>query len=113
MDCLEAFGATCSLPAYRRVPSLPCRRSKAYPIENLAVPNTGLDAVKLHDGKLLMVHNQLPKPGSSQSIRGTLVLSVSLDDGKTWRRSLTLEVSPLLMCASRLLICTVCRLMPL
>jgi hypothetical protein len=57
------------------------------------VPNTGLDAVKLHDGKLLMVHNQLPKPGMAQSVRGVLVLSVSMDDGKTWRKSLTLEVT--------------------
>ena len=67
-------------------------RSKAYPIAGLAVPNTGLDAVKLHDGKLLMVHNQLPKSGNAQSVRGVLVLSVSMDDGKTWRKSLTLEV---------------------
>jgi hypothetical protein len=45
-------------------------------------PNTGLDAVKLKDGRVLMVYNHSFKSGLAG--RGVLALAVSDDDGATW-----------------------------
>eukprot|EP00740_Mantoniella_antarctica_P008279 CAMPEP_0181354174 /NCGR_PEP_ID=MMETSP1106-20121128/3221_1 /TAXON_ID=81844 /ORGANISM="Mantoniella antarctica, Strain SL-175" /LENGTH=393 /DNA_ID=CAMNT_0023466821 /DNA_START=479 /DNA_END=1660 /DNA_ORIENTATION=+ len=54
-------------------------------------PNTGVDAVKLKDGRVLMVYNHSFKSGLAG--RGVLALAVSTDDGVTWRLVTRLEDS--------------------
>mmetsp|Transcript_28606 Transcript_28606/g.54698 ORF Transcript_28606/g.54698 Transcript_28606/m.54698 type:complete len:779 (-) Transcript_28606:394-2730(-) len=56
---------------------------------SLRSPNSGLDAVKVVDGRVFVVYNQLTGRGSAQ--RGVLTLAVSTDDGQTWNSFLTLE----------------------
>ncbi len=51
-------------------------------------PNSGLDAVRLDDGRIVLCHNPV------QAGRTPLVLSVSGDDGIRWRQSLVLESGP-------------------
>jgi predicted neuraminidase len=51
-------------------------------------PNSGLDAVKLADGRVLLVHNHTP------SGRTPLSLTVSEDDGDTWLVRRALEDGP-------------------
>ena len=58
----------------------------------LPCPNTGLDAVRLHDGRVLLVYNHSFKTGLAG--RSVLSVALSLDDGAEWTRtSLTLEDS--------------------
>lgn len=47
-------------------------------------PNSGLDAVTLHDGRHVLVYNPLAEG------RGSLAVALS-DDGRSWARVLTLE----------------------
>ena len=54
-------------------------------------PNTGLDAVKLRDGRVLMVYNHSFKSGLAG--RGVLALAISDDDGVTWHTVTRLEDS--------------------
>jgi len=46
-------------------------------------PNSGFDVVKLTDGRVVMVHNT--------KSRAVLEVRVSLDDGLTWHKTMTLE----------------------
>jgi predicted neuraminidase len=59
--------------------------AKATPLPH---PNSGLDAVKLADGRVLLVHNHTP------SGRTPLNLTVSEDDGDTWQVRRALEDGP-------------------
>ncbi|KAK3284719.1 hypothetical protein CYMTET_7643 [Cymbomonas tetramitiformis] len=54
-------------------------------------PNSGMDAVKLADGRLLLVHNPLAPRGGPQ--RGMLSIALSPDDGETWYNGPMLENS--------------------
>ncbi|XRB04095.1 sialidase [Pycnococcus provasolii] len=61
-------------------------------LATLPCPNTGLDAVRLRDGRIFLVYNHSFKTGMAG--RGVLGVALSLDDGATWTRSsLTLEDS--------------------
>uniref|UniRef100_A0A061SIA7 Alpha-rhamnosidase-like protein n=1 Tax=Tetraselmis sp. GSL018 TaxID=582737 RepID=A0A061SIA7_9CHLO len=58
-------------------------------LTDIPCPNSGIDAVALRDGRILLVYNHSFKRG----VAGRSVLSVALshDDGETWKRVLTLE----------------------
>lgn len=58
-------------------------RAEAHP--DLPNPNSGLDAVTLADGRHALVHNP------THLGRTPLILSISDDDGQSWRPSQTLE----------------------
>lgn len=51
-------------------------------------PNSGIDSVRLHDGRILIVYNH------STSQRTPLNIAASSDDGNTWRPLATLEGEP-------------------
>ncbi|MCB9383293.1 MAG: exo-alpha-sialidase [Bryobacterales bacterium] len=51
-------------------------------------PNSGIDAVALADGRLVMIYNDTEKG------RSPLNLAVSHDYGRTWKRFLDLETDP-------------------
>ena len=51
-------------------------------------PNSGLDVVKLADGRVLLVHNHTSKG------RTPLTVTLSSDDGTTWQPRLALEDGP-------------------
>jgi predicted neuraminidase len=48
-------------------------------------PNAGIDAVRLADGRFVLAYNP------THTGRTPLVLSVSADDGETWRQAMVLE----------------------
>lgn len=51
-------------------------------------PNSGIDAVRLTDGRIVLCHNP------THTGRSPLVLSISRDDGLTWKPGPTLESDP-------------------
>jgi len=55
---------------------------------NLPNPNSGIDALRLRDGRLALIYNHTSKG------RTPLSLAVSADDGVTWKQVLTLEDGP-------------------
>lgn len=61
--------------------------SEAQPTE-LPNPNSGIDAVKLDDGRLFLIYNH------SASKRTPLNIAVSEDDGQSWKMAFTLEDQP-------------------
>ena len=63
------------------------RWCEAYP-PALRIPNSGIDLARVPDGRLFLAHNPC---GRSWGERTPLLLSVSEDNGETWREVLTLE----------------------
>lgn len=61
--------------------------SQAKPTE-LPNPNSGIDAVKMRDGRVALVYNP------SNTERTPLSLAFSPDEGETWTAALTLEDAP-------------------
>jgi len=55
----------------------------------LPCPNSGLDAVRLADGRIIVVFNDSFQ--RKQEARNVLSVAVSLDDGETWARSYRIE----------------------
>ena len=51
-------------------------------------PNSGIDAVKLRDGRVVLVYNHLTEG------RHEIHLAVSADDGETWTEPVLLESGP-------------------
>lgn len=64
--------------------------SPAYPTV-LPNNNSGIDLVRLQDGKLVLVYNPVAKNWGE---RTPLVISVSYDNGLTWPKTITLEDGP-------------------
>jgi len=62
--------------------------SRAAAVESLPNPNAGIDAVTLADGRHLLVHNPTHRG------RTPLILSMSSDEGATWKLVKTLEDAP-------------------
>ncbi|MCI0922042.1 sialidase family protein [Sphingobacterium rhinopitheci] len=60
---------------------------KAYKT-GLPNPNSGIDLVKLHDGKLALLYNTDSKNWGSRAV---LKLAISEDDGNTWKDILDVE----------------------
>ena len=60
---------------------------EAYPTP-LKNPNSGIDLARVPDGRVFLAHNPC---GRSWGERAPLLLSVSEDNGATWREVLTLE----------------------
>lgn len=61
---------------------------------NLPNPNSGTDAVTLHDGRHVLVYNPVsPPPGQWGGPRTPLEVAISAD-GKTWERLAVLEREP-------------------
>eukprot|EP00899_Mesostigma_viride_P025303 jgi/Mesvir1/5958/Mv00715-RA.1 len=58
-------------------------------LTSVPCPNAGLDAVRLRDGRVLLVYNHSFKKGG----RGVLAVAVSDNAGEIWERVLTLEDS--------------------
>ncbi|MCB1081310.1 MAG: exo-alpha-sialidase, partial [Chlamydiia bacterium] len=58
--------------------------TQASPI-NLPNPNSGIDAIRLEDGRILLVYNH------SQSNRTPLNIALSYNGGESWGMALTLE----------------------
>lgn len=58
-------------------------------LTDIPCPNSGLDAVNLKDGRILLVYNHSFKRGLAG--RSILAVALSADDGVTWKRALTLE----------------------
>mmetsp|Transcript_13587 Transcript_13587/g.34291 ORF Transcript_13587/g.34291 Transcript_13587/m.34291 type:complete len:454 (+) Transcript_13587:340-1701(+) len=56
---------------------------------NLPNPNSGIDAVRLHDGRLLVVYN--PTNDGAQRARAAMSVAISRDNGLTWRTVAKLE----------------------
>lgn len=53
---------------------------------SLPCPNSGIDAVRLLDGRVLTVYNP-----TKYNYRAVLAVAVSEDDGETWYNALDLE----------------------
>lgn len=56
---------------------------------SLPCPNSGIDAVRLRDGRVVVIYNHSWEAKGAG--RGRLNVVVSSDDGGTWRRSVVLE----------------------
>ncbi|HQO36913.1 MAG TPA: exo-alpha-sialidase, partial [bacterium] len=61
--------------------------SDARPID-VPNPNSGIDAVRMKDGRIAMVYNH------TGTGRSPINLGISNDDGETWKMVLTLEDQP-------------------
>jgi len=60
---------------------------------DVANPNSGIDAVRLKDGRALLVYNPTPHGTDWWDGRGVLAVALSRD-GEHWTRALTLENEP-------------------
>jgi predicted neuraminidase len=56
---------------------------------SLPCPNSGIDAVRLKDGRVVVIYNHSWEAKGAG--RGRLNVAVSSDDGASWRRSIVLE----------------------
>ena len=61
--------------------------SPIHVIENLPNPNSGIDSVRLHDGRILLAYN------NSETDRSPISLALSEDGGKSWAHVLDFDTA--------------------
>lgn len=61
-------------------------------LSTIPCPNSGLDAAKLADGRVVLIYNHSFKKGGFAG-RQVISMAISQDDGETWDPVCTLEAS--------------------
>ena len=83
MRSTQRIGAVCEATSHDGGKTWSPARPTALPH-----PNSGLDAVKLRDGRVVLVYNH------TEQGRSPLHMAVSSDDGKTWSAPMVIEEGP-------------------
>ena len=90
---LEAIGRTRNGKVFQITSRDDGKNWGAMSLTDLPNPDSGTDAVTLRDGRQLLVYNHNLRSGSNNKGRSPLNVALS-DDGKNWRKVLTLENDP-------------------
>ena len=90
---LEAVGRTHNEKLFQIKSNDDGKTWGAMTLTDLPNPDSGTDAVTLHDGRQLLVYNHNIRTGSNNKGRSPLNVAVS-DDGEKWSAALVLEDAP-------------------
>ena len=90
---LEAVGRTRNGKVFQITSRDEGKSWGAMSLTDLPNPDSGTDAVTLRDGRQLLVYNHNLRSGSNNKGRSPLNVALS-DDGRNWRKVLTLEDDP-------------------